>query len=190
LRHGPNAHVSNYEFDIQDKDVVLRLARTGNKILAMASQDGTNWRAFNPITVGFPSSLSVGVEGISSSQTPLTCSFKGLTLYGTVEDKGDTKGPNVTGTWQWVQGGGQFRGKLDLVQTAGGKVTGRMYDTTGGLGGSISGTIADSAVEFTRSWASNERQYHLVLDDAGNRLTGKISGIPDPTTGTDFTASR
>jgi hypothetical protein len=74
--------------------------------------------------------------------------------------------------------------------TAGGKITGRMYDTTGGLGGSISGTIAGNAVEFTRSWGSNERQYHLVFDSGGNTLTVRISSIPDPTTGTDLTASR
>jgi hypothetical protein len=79
---------------------------------------------------------------------------------------------------------------MDLVQTTGGKITGRMYDTTGGLGGSINGTVAGNEVEFTRSWASNERQYHLVLDSGGSTLTGRISGIPDPTTGADFTASR
>jgi hypothetical protein len=190
LRHGPDADVSNYEFDIDDKDVLLRLARTGNRILAMASQDGTNWRAFNPITVDFTSTLSVGVEAISSSQTPLTCSFKGLALYRAVEDQSATKSPNVTGTWHWVQGGGQLQGKMDLIQTAGGKITGRMYDTTGGLGGTINGSVAGSAVEFTRSWRANERQYHLTLDSGEKTLTGRISGVPDPTTGVDFTASR
>jgi hypothetical protein len=49
---------------------------------------------------------------------------------------------------------------MDLVQTAGGKLTGHMYQTTGGLGGTINGTIVGTNVEFTRTWGSNERQYH------------------------------
>jgi regulation of enolase protein 1 (concanavalin A-like superfamily) len=81
LRHGPGTEVSNYEFDIDDKEIFLRVARRGNKMLAMASQDGVNWRAFNPITVDFSPTLSVGVEAINSSKKPFACSFTGLALY-------------------------------------------------------------------------------------------------------------
>ncbi|MEO7299239.1 MAG: DUF1349 domain-containing protein [Verrucomicrobiota bacterium] len=80
-RHGPDAKVSNYEFEIEDRDISLRVARRGNRILAMASQDGVNWRAFNPIEVDFPQNLSVGVEAINSSKKPFSCSFHGLSLY-------------------------------------------------------------------------------------------------------------
>ena len=80
-RHGPEAKVSNYEFDIEDRDISLRVARRGNRILAMASQDGVNWRAFNPIQVDFPQTLSVGVAAINSSKVPLSCSFHELSLY-------------------------------------------------------------------------------------------------------------
>jgi regulation of enolase protein 1 (concanavalin A-like superfamily) len=190
LRHGPEAEVLNYEWDIEDKDIMLRVARTGNRILAMTSQDGVNWRAFNPITVDFGSALSVGVEAVSSSQTPLSCTFKGLALYRAVEGEGGVKGLNVTGTWRWVQGGGQFQGKMDLVQTAEGRITGRMYDTTGGLEGTISGAIVGNAIQFTRTWGANERQYHLTLDGEKKMLTGKLSGVPDSSIGVDFSASR
>ncbi len=81
LRHGPGGKVSNYEFEIEDRDISLRVARRGNRILGMASQDGVNWRAFNPIVVDFPQAITVGVEAINSSQTPLSCSFHGLALY-------------------------------------------------------------------------------------------------------------
>jgi regulation of enolase protein 1 (concanavalin A-like superfamily) len=81
LRQDPDAKVSNFEFDIEPGDVVLRLARVGNKILAMISQDGTNWRAFSPLTTSFPSTIAVGVEGINSSDAPFQCSFGNLTLY-------------------------------------------------------------------------------------------------------------
>jgi regulation of enolase protein 1 (concanavalin A-like superfamily) len=81
LRQDPDADVSNFEFDIEPTDVILRLARVGNKSLAMISQDGTNWRAFSPLTTSFPSTIAVGVEGINSSDTPFQCSFGNLALY-------------------------------------------------------------------------------------------------------------
>jgi regulation of enolase protein 1 (concanavalin A-like superfamily) len=81
LRHDPAAAVKNFEFDVDPGDISLRLARRGNKILAMVSQDGINWRAFSPLTVDFASSIHAGVEAISSSDTALTCSFQNLALY-------------------------------------------------------------------------------------------------------------
>jgi regulation of enolase protein 1 (concanavalin A-like superfamily) len=82
LRHGlEGTKVSNFEFDIEDRDVSLRVARRSNRIVAMTSQDGVNWRAFKPMVVDFPQTLKVGIEAISSSETPLSCSFHGLAIY-------------------------------------------------------------------------------------------------------------
>lgn len=57
LRHGPKAKVSIYEFDAEDRDVFLRVARGGNQILAMASQDDVNWSAFKPMVVDSPQNI-------------------------------------------------------------------------------------------------------------------------------------
>ncbi len=184
LRRGSDGKVINREFELEPKETYLRLARRGNKVLAMASQDGSNWRAFNPLTISFPETLNVGVEAINSAQRPFACSFQQLSLYREVAN------PKVAGTWTWSVGGGKYRGKMELRQAADGKLSGRFYDTTGGSEGTLDGAVLGNVVQFTRKWDKFEQAYNLTLNTQGTALAGVLSGNRDHSTGDGFIANR
>jgi RNA polymerase sigma factor (sigma-70 family) len=51
---------------------LLRLERKGDQIIASASPDGMQWRAFPPRTVKLPAKLKLGVAAVTSSGQPFT----------------------------------------------------------------------------------------------------------------------
>jgi regulation of enolase protein 1 (concanavalin A-like superfamily) len=87
LRKEADLATSLYEIELEDKPVVLRVERRGNKVYGLASHDGVTWKSYDPIEVDFPKSLDVGVVGINSSQAPFGCTFEGLSLFRRTEIK-------------------------------------------------------------------------------------------------------
>jgi regulation of enolase protein 1 (concanavalin A-like superfamily) len=81
LRRNAELVTSLYEIELEDRDVVLRVERRGDKVYGLASHDGVTWKAYDPIEVDFPPALEVGVVGISSSREPFACAFEGLALF-------------------------------------------------------------------------------------------------------------
>jgi regulation of enolase protein 1 (concanavalin A-like superfamily) len=81
LRRGAELVISLSENELEDKPVFLRVERRGNKVYGLSSHDGVNWKAYDPIEVGFPKAIDVGVVGINSSADPFECEFEGLSLF-------------------------------------------------------------------------------------------------------------
>lgn len=97
---------------------------------------------------------------------------------------------NVAGRWNWSVGGGKYRGKMELLQTPDGNLSGRFHDTSSSSKGTIAGTVIGNVVQFTRKWATHEQFYNLTLNAEGTCLTGTLSGKRDTAAGHDFTANR
>ena len=81
LRRNAELVISRYEMDLSEEDAFLRLERRGNKVYGMASQDGINWKSYDPIDVDFPDELAAGVEVVNSSKEPFSCAFEGLSVF-------------------------------------------------------------------------------------------------------------
>jgi regulation of enolase protein 1 (concanavalin A-like superfamily) len=81
LRRNAELVISRYEMELTEEDALLRLERRGNKVYGMASQDGVNWKSYDPIEVDFPDELIAGVEVVNSSKEPFSCAFEGLSVY-------------------------------------------------------------------------------------------------------------
>ncbi len=87
LRHYANfelrddSDVTNFELDIKDADVWLRLERHGNKVFASTSPDRICWQSFRPMEVDFPETVCAGIEAVNSGKKPFTCVFSDLALY-------------------------------------------------------------------------------------------------------------
>ena len=81
LRRDAELVISRYEMELDERETYLRLERRGKKIYGMASQDGVNWRSYDPIEVDFPESISAGVLVVNSSKEPFACAFEGRGLY-------------------------------------------------------------------------------------------------------------
>ena len=97
---------------------------------------------------------------------------------------------DVSGEWSWVCPGSAYFGKLELRQAPDGTITGRMFETSGGNGGKIKGTLKGNYLQFTRTWGKYEQRYHLALSSDGKELSGMFEGERDTSVGTDFEARR
>lgn len=97
---------------------------------------------------------------------------------------------NVSGEWDWTCPGSAYYGKMELRQAADGSITGRMFETSGGNGGRIKGTLKGNYLQFTRTWGQYEQRYHLALSPDGRELSGMFEGERDHSVGTDFEAKR
>lgn len=97
---------------------------------------------------------------------------------------------DVSGEWNWICPGSAYFGKLELRQAPDGTITGRMFDTSGGNGGRIKGTLKGNYLQFTRTWGAYEQRYHLALSPDGRELSGMFEGERDHSVGTDFEAKR
>ncbi|HZZ43178.1 MAG TPA: DUF1349 domain-containing protein [Tepidisphaeraceae bacterium] len=81
LRQDGRSITSQYSMDLKDRDTYLRLERHDTHITASVSQDGLQWRSYPPLDTNLPDKLHIGIESISSSNTPFTSTFTHFSLY-------------------------------------------------------------------------------------------------------------
>ncbi|HEX3314959.1 MAG TPA: hypothetical protein VHR72_08720 [Gemmataceae bacterium] len=91
LRKDAELPISLSEIELADADAYLRLERRGKKVYGMGSNDGINWKSYDPIEVDFPDKLTLAVAAINSSKAPFTCAFEGLTIFRKVTDSPASK---------------------------------------------------------------------------------------------------
>ncbi len=87
LRKDAELAISRSELGLDDKDAYLRIERRGNKIFALASHDGIQWKSYEePIIFDFPETAQLGVEVVNSSNKPFTCMMEGFTVFRKATD--------------------------------------------------------------------------------------------------------
>jgi regulation of enolase protein 1 (concanavalin A-like superfamily) len=65
---------------LQEETTMLRLSRTGNKVVGAVSEDGATWRELDPLTVKLPEKVQVGVVAGHNTTNPFTATFENFTL--------------------------------------------------------------------------------------------------------------
>jgi regulation of enolase protein 1 (concanavalin A-like superfamily) len=87
LRKDGELTTSLYKVDLEDGDVHLRLDRRGKKVYGMGSNDGINWKSYDPIEIDFPDELTVAIAAINSSKAPFACAFEDFAIYHKASEK-------------------------------------------------------------------------------------------------------
>lgn len=100
--------------------------------------------------------------------------------------------PSVVGIWEWRSTGGQYNGRIMLVQD-GPVVRGAYLENNASIAGELEGTIDGRRLSLRRRvrWGSPgpELEYNLVFErDAA--LRGSVVNVRDPRTQFDFAATR
>jgi len=96
-RHDGKTATARFGMNIDDADCWLRLQRRGTQMIAMISTDGVNWKSYEPIEVGLPNKLKIGVEAVTSAKDPFECSFEGYSLFVSGRDSADAKAKETQG---------------------------------------------------------------------------------------------
>jgi hypothetical protein len=74
-----NPQVTPEKF-FQGRSTYLRLERTGDKIRASLSHDGTKWDEVKTFTAELPKKVKVGVAALNTSKKPFTVEFEDFKL--------------------------------------------------------------------------------------------------------------
>jgi hypothetical protein len=68
-------------------EAYLRLTRTGNKVTASISDDGTTWRDLDPVTVKLPETVQIGLVAGHNTTGPIKAKFNNFKLTPVAESK-------------------------------------------------------------------------------------------------------
>jgi regulation of enolase protein 1 (concanavalin A-like superfamily) len=67
---------SNVDGTLSAKSTKLRLTRSGTKLTAALSEDGTTWRELDPINIPLPEKLQIGVSASHNTEGPFEAEFE------------------------------------------------------------------------------------------------------------------
>jgi hypothetical protein len=81
----------------------------------------------------------------------------------------------ATSWWTWTCCDGTYYGNM-MLQHSGTSITGDFYDESADTGGTVSGTLAGTHMEFVRSVEGEQQLYSVELNADQTRGDGKVSG--------------
>lgn len=74
-----------------ERDLILRLERTGKSIQPMFKEAGGKWQMYDPVEVEFPNAITGGIYLVAASEGEVTANFTDVTLMMPVDPDLETE---------------------------------------------------------------------------------------------------